>query len=126
MLIGGHASPGEFGEQTSQSRGSISTLDSVGSAEREEQLRNLLDLKLQALKDSRFKFTIGQKEVIVREQVNKIVSAVIYAKESIGPAISAEPHAALAWARVSILLPVRLDAALAFPFRSADICTSYL
>jgi N-terminal domain of NWD NACHT-NTPase len=115
MLIGEHTTD-EFGEQSSQSRGAISTLDSVGSAEREKQLRNLLDLKLQALKDSQFKFTIGQREPIVREQVNKIVSALIYAKDSIGPAASAEPHAALAWAGVSILLPVRPDAAHTFPF----------
>jgi hypothetical protein len=116
MLIGEYSSTDEFGNQTSQSRGAISTLDSVGSAEREKQLKNLLDLKLQALKDSRFKFTIGQKEVIVREQVNKIVGALIYAKDAIGPAVSAEPHAALAWAGVSILLPVRPDAAPAFSF----------
>jgi N-terminal domain of NWD NACHT-NTPase len=51
---------------------------------------------------------MGEKKYIVKEQVDKIISAITAAKEFITTAASLEPHAALAWAGVSVLLPVSL------------------
>jgi hypothetical protein len=47
-------------------------------------------------------------EYVVKEQVDKILSAIIYIKDFISSAASLEPHAALAWAGVSVFLPVSL------------------
>jgi hypothetical protein len=84
----------------------ISTERSDGSADREERLAKQVDLKLQAVEDARLKFTIGKKEVIVKEQVDKIACAILFAKDFIGSAVSMEPYVALAWAGISTLLPV--------------------
>lgn len=78
----------------------------AGSAEREEQLRKLVDLKLQTVEDAQFKFTVGKTEINVKQQINKIAGAILYAKSFIGSVASAEPHTALAWAGISVLLPV--------------------
>jgi hypothetical protein len=53
--------------------------------------------------------TLCGQEWIIQEQVNKVVQRIIYAKDFIGQAIFSEPHAALAWAGVSLLLPVSLE-----------------
>lgn len=44
--------------------------------------------------------------MVIREQVRKVIHAILCAKDSIGVAMSAEPHAALAWAGVLFVLPV--------------------
>ena len=58
------------------------------------------------MEEARRKLTIGSETYIVKEKVDKIVSAIIFAKDFITAAASLEPHAALAWAGVSVLLPV--------------------
>jgi hypothetical protein len=60
------------------------------------------------MQNSRLKITVGGKEVIVKELVSKIVSVIISTKDFISSAVSAEPHAALAWAGVLVILPVSI------------------
>ena len=62
--------------------------------------------KFQAVQEARSKFTVFSKEIIVREQFDRAVGAVIWAKDFITHAVSPDPHAALAWAGVCVLLPV--------------------
>lgn len=69
-------------------------------------LSDLISSKLQAAEDARLTFMVGDSEVIVSEQVDRIVNGIIYAKDFISSVASNEPHAALAWAGVSIVLPV--------------------
>jgi N-terminal domain of NWD NACHT-NTPase len=57
-------------------------------------------------KDAQLKFTIRKTEVSVKKQVEKIAGVILFAKHFISAAASTEPHAALAWAGISILLPV--------------------
>jgi hypothetical protein len=64
---------------------------------REERLVALVSKKLQAVETS-----------FVRDQVDRVAKVVIAAKDFIASAVSAEPHAALAWAGVCVLLPVSL------------------
>lgn len=80
----------------------------VEVVDRKEQLQQLVDRKLQDMQDSRLKITMGGKEVVVKELVGKIVRVIISAKSLIGSAVSAEPHAALAWAGVLAVLPVSI------------------
>ncbi|KAF6824878.1 vegetative incompatibility protein HET-E-1 [Colletotrichum musicola] len=50
-------------------------------------------------------FTIADKTIVVREVVRKVIKAVTTFKDVISAAISGEPHAALAWAGVMVILP---------------------
>jgi hypothetical protein len=91
--------------------GAASTTGSVGDIAREEQLKTLSDFKLEYTEDDQLKIIVGGRELLVPKQstlVNKTVNAIIRAGAFIGSAVSAEPHAALAWAGVSVLLPVSL------------------
>lgn len=76
--------------------------------DREEQLQQLVNRKLEDMQASRLKITVGGNKVVVQELVGKIASAFISAKSFISSAISAEPHAALAWASVLVVLPVSI------------------
>ena len=95
---------GGFGSETSTKARAIP----VQGGERELQLEKLVDVKRQAVEEARRKLTIGNETYIVKEKVDKIVSAIIFAKDFITAAASLEPHAALAWAGISVLLPVSL------------------
>lgn len=86
----------------------MTIVNNVEGAERQKRLQNIVEQKLQALQRSHLKFTVSGVEVDVREQVRKVVHAILCAKDFIGVAISAEPHASLAWAGVLIILPVTI------------------
>ena len=60
--------------------------------------------------------SVSGKEVVVRKQIRKVVHTILSAKDLIGPTISAEPHAALAWAGVLVVLPVGISLTNAFHF----------
>jgi hypothetical protein len=72
----------------------------------ERRLQELTLRKLDFLAEARWKITIGGKDFVVRDQIAKIARKVLSFKDSIGVAVSAEPHAALAWAGVLVILPV--------------------
>jgi hypothetical protein len=73
---------------------------------RQKQLSELVDRKLQDMEKNQVSVNLAGRDIIVKEQVRKVVYAVLGAKDIIGAAISAEPHAALAWAGVVFVLPV--------------------
>jgi len=107
-----------FDKQTSLSEGQI---PSVGDIDRGVQLQKLVDQKLQDIQDSRLKITVSGKEIVVKEQVCKVVHAILSAKDFIGSAVSAEPHAALAWAGVLVVLPVSIYRTAGFPLLGANV-----
>ncbi|OCK83071.1 WD40 repeat-like protein [Lepidopterella palustris CBS 459.81] len=100
--------PDSFGSKTSTKIPVIP----IKGRERELQLEKLVDVKRQAVEEARLKIPIGEKKYIVKEKVDKIISAIIAAKEFITTAASLEPHAAFAWAGVSVLLPLLLNPAI--------------
>jgi hypothetical protein len=71
----------------------------------EGQMSRVVQDKFQAVQDARWKFAIFSKEIEVREQFDRAVGAVTWAKDFITQAVSPDPHAALAWAGVCVLLP---------------------
>lgn len=73
---------------------------------RAQQLENLVKNKLDAIQKAQLTVTVGGEAIIVKDQVRKVVHTILSFKDFIGTAISAEPHAALAWAGVVIILPV--------------------
>lgn len=73
-------------------------LDNLDIKHREQYLANQIEKRLQ---------TIHEQEWSTANDVyKKIVKTVLFAKDFVGQAVSNEPHAALAWAGVSMLLPV--------------------
>ncbi|PMD14340.1 WD40 repeat-like protein [Hyaloscypha hepaticicola] len=73
---------------------------------REEQLQRLVKDKLDAVRKAQWKITVGGEDIVVRDQVSKVVRKIVTFKDAIGTAVSAEPHAALAWAGVIAILPL--------------------
>jgi N-terminal domain of NWD NACHT-NTPase len=73
-------------------------LDDLDSEQREQHLANNIEKRLQAIQEQEWS-TAG-------DLYKKIVRTVLFAKDFVGQAVSNEPHAALAWAGVSMLLPV--------------------
>jgi hypothetical protein len=76
------------------------------SSDRQAQIQKLAERKLQDIQNAQLKLTLGGREVVVKEQIRKVVNMIISAKDLIGLAVSADPHAALAWAGVLVVLPV--------------------
>jgi N-terminal domain of NWD NACHT-NTPase len=60
------------------------------------------------VQNGRLKIALCGKEFAIQGQVNKVVQRITCARGFIGQAVSSEPHATLAWAEVSLLLPVSL------------------
>lgn len=83
-------------------------LATLGSSERQKQMSLLVTRKLADMDEAQWKFHVGDKEVVVREQLDHIVKGVLFAKDFVSQAValSSDPHAGLAWAGVCMLLPV--------------------
>lgn len=71
-----------------------------------EEIQKLAKTKLEKLPEARISFSLCGKRIIVREAVQKAIRTVTAFKPIISGVISAEPHAALAWAGVLTILPV--------------------
>ena len=80
----------------------------LGTSRREGQVSALVQKKLKAVDDAQWKFFLGDKTVEVKAQLDRIVKAVLFAKGFVSSAVGTEPHAALAWAGVCMLLPLLL------------------
>jgi hypothetical protein len=77
-----------------------------GTPGREEQMSALVQKKLRIMESKRWRVQLGNKSIEVREQIDKAVRIVLFVRDSVSSTVSADPHAALAWAGVCVLLPV--------------------
>ena len=87
----------------------LATFVDWGGRDRQNQVSTLISKKLKVLDDSQWRFRLGEQTVEVKAQVEKVVKTVIWAQGFVSSAVSADPHAALAWAGVSLLLPLLLN-----------------
>ena len=71
------------------------------------ELARNIELKLKKQDSERLMIPFLNKQIKVRDQAEKVVKFIMWSKDVIGAAASLEPHAAIAWAGVSLLLPVR-------------------
>lgn len=83
--------------------------EGTGLSKRGRDMSALVQKKVKAMEDARWKFQLGDLTVEMKTQVDRIVKAILFAKDLVSPAVSAEPHAALAWAGVCMLLPLLLN-----------------
>lgn len=83
--------------------------EGTGSSKRERAMSALVEKKVKAVEDARWKFQLGERTVEMKTQVDRIVKAILFAKDFVSSAVSVEPHAALAWAGVCMVLPLLLN-----------------
>ncbi|KAL2215752.1 hypothetical protein M432DRAFT_110046 [Thermoascus aurantiacus ATCC 26904] len=105
-----HHERDETGNKTSTDTQTTPAENDTGGVLRQEQLKELVDLKIRTVEAARLRIPIGKRTLVVREQIDKVVCAIQYIKDFIQPITSAEPHAAIAWAGVSVLLSLLLNA----------------
>ncbi|KAF5718821.1 wd40 repeat protein [Fusarium mundagurra] len=74
--------------------------------QRLKEIQKLAEKKLEKLPENRTSFFIGGKRIVVRESVQKAIRTITQFKALISGAVSAEPHAALAWACILGVLPI--------------------
>ncbi|RDW77538.1 hypothetical protein BP6252_05591 [Coleophoma cylindrospora] len=87
-----------------------------------EQMERVLARKSQALQDSRLKVKFAPgKEIEVGKYFDKAIGGVLWAKDFVSSAVSAEPHAALAWAGLLLNPAQQRDAAIEAVATIADI-----
>lgn len=72
-----------------------------------QQIQTLAKTKLEKVAGARIAFSLHGRRLIVRKVVQKAIQTVTAFKSIIGGVVSAEPHAALAWAGILTILPVR-------------------
>ena len=58
------------------------------------------------LEKRRLSFKVAGKEIVVRHQLQKAFKVVMGVKDLVSAAVKSDPHAALAWAGVLVILPV--------------------
>ena len=83
--------------------------EGTGTSKRERAMSALVERKVKTVEDARWKFQLGERTVEMKTHVDRIVKAILFAKDFVSSAVSAEPHAALAWAGVCMLLPLLLN-----------------
>lgn len=82
-------------------------LESQGSSagtDNPTDLRSLVERRFKEIESSRLKITFAGREITVREQARRAIDLIISLKPSIAIAVGADPHAALAWAGIMLLL----------------------
>ncbi|KAK3324517.1 hypothetical protein B0T19DRAFT_486672 [Cercophora scortea] len=86
-----------------------SILDSLLPADgqaRQAHLSLIIEKGLQRLDESKIKYSIAGHEIVLKDQISQAASMVLWAKSWIGEAVKASPEASIAWAGVSIILPL--------------------
>jgi hypothetical protein len=70
------------------------------------RLTALAKKKLASLDESRLTIKLGSRTLKFKDGVDPVVKVLIAAKDFVSGAVASEPHAALAWTGVCMLLPV--------------------
>jgi hypothetical protein len=83
------------------------------------RLTTLAKKKLDSLDESRLTIKLGSRTLKFKDGVDPVVKVLISAKDFVSGAVASEPHAALAWTGVCILLPV--CCILKFPVRTLTL-----
>jgi hypothetical protein len=74
--------------------------------ERKAQMTTLLSRKLEEVKENTWKLKFGGHDIPLKDLAQPVVGIIQWADEHISGALSANPYASIAWAGVSLLLPV--------------------
>ena len=72
----------------------------------EVHIQAVIDKRLKDREESQLVIRLGSYSAKVREMGEKVVSFILWSKDIVASALSAQPYAALAWCGVSLLLSV--------------------
>lgn len=78
----------------------------VGTTPNAEQIAQGIKRRLEKRESHKLMVTFSGKSTIIREQWEKLVKFVLGCEDMISTVAALEPHAAIAWAGVSLILPV--------------------
>ncbi|KAL6826529.1 hypothetical protein V8C40DRAFT_244451 [Trichoderma camerunense] len=81
-------------------------IDSTNPKARLEQLKSITSSGLQQLKDGRTTYLIFGREFIPREQLAQTTRFIQNIRNVIDEAVKVSPYASLAWAGISVILPI--------------------
>ena len=87
----------------------VAHLGPVGSVARQDQLSAFITRRLDSIEKDKKSLVVAGKTIVLHEQVNRVVRIIMFAKDFVSSAVNAEPHAALAWTGVCLLLPVSIQ-----------------
>ncbi|KAE8325540.1 WD40-repeat-containing domain protein [Aspergillus sergii] len=76
--------------------------------DRQKRIQNLVFCRLQDMEQGQFNIPRRSRQGVIGDYVRRTVHGILFAKDFVTAAISVEPHAALAWAGVVMVLPIRL------------------
>jgi hypothetical protein len=82
---------------------------SGSKVERKAQMITLLSRKVAEVKKNTWKLRFGDHDVQLKDLAQPVVDIIQWTDEHISGALSANPYASIAWAGVSLLLPVSHD-----------------
>ncbi|GCB26185.1 vegetative incompatibility protein HET-E-1 [Aspergillus awamori] len=68
------------------------------------RLHSIIRQRFKDIQESQTRFQLGGKEIVVRDQVRRVVNSFVSVKSIVTTIVSSEPHAALAWAGALVLL----------------------
>jgi hypothetical protein len=77
-----------------------------GIMPRHEQMKAFLEKKLAQVKQDEWKLMFGAKKIPMKDLAAPVVGMIKWAQEYVDGAVSANPYASIAWAGISLLLPV--------------------
>ncbi|KAF4630221.1 hypothetical protein G7Y89_g7914 [Cudoniella acicularis] len=82
---------------------------SGSKVERKDLMRRLLIRKIDDIKENTWKLKFGGQEIPVKDLAQPVVGIIQWADDYISGALNANPYASVAWAGVSLLLPLTLN-----------------
>jgi len=86
----------------------------------EERMKQVIQTKLERRDARQFVINLAGTSIKIREYGESIAKFVIWSEGVVSTAVSTQPYAALAWAGVSILLPVGSHSRIHGPLFLAD------
>jgi hypothetical protein len=85
---------------------SVVAFSGLGKLQRAQEMRGLLENRIKELEQGQWKVGFGENQFTVKEFIKPVVGFIDQSKDYIATAAEASPYASLAWAGVSLLLPV--------------------
>ncbi|KAL2039004.1 hypothetical protein N7G274_008344 [Stereocaulon virgatum] len=82
------------------------SLASLSGSLLEKQISVLVRKKPREVEDARWNFRLRDRTVKITAQLDRLIKAVLFAKDFIFSAANTDPHAGLAWPGVAMLLPL--------------------
>jgi hypothetical protein len=96
----------DFDNRIHLPEGTDEEADSTDGWDFQQRISAIAKDRVNIITQARLRIKFGKRQIVVGEQVSRIVQTITRFKDSIVPAVSSEPHASLAWAGILNILLV--------------------